>query len=258
MTLARTALRLAAVAALSGVQGKRPTIAENRVYDSRIGDIDPDTVATDAKPIIIITTDGDEGTPTDLKDGISQNGGPPFWRNIELNIEFSMVARAKVADGYEVGYPYTDAQLEASIDFLEYQARRVLHKGTTAMAIAFRRVSKQMDYKGHRTNSDEYGNKVASRILMFTCRVQDDCDAGPGATGLHALPEPLRRVALAMPPNTYAASTCTAIAAAVVAERAGADPAPPLRSIGLAFDFAPAGTGDGTPDVTADLVLSPE
>lgn len=258
MTLARTALRLAAVGALEGVSGARPTIAGKRVFDSRVGDLDFKN-PTDRLPILIVTTDGDEGTPQDMKDGISQRGGPPFWRNPELIIEMSMVIREGEGDDFVIGYPVTDAQLEIQLDFLEAQVWRTLSAGTSPMAIAFRRTGKPMAYESHRAASDEHGNRAAARTLTFKCRLsKDDCPAPHGATGLDALPDPLRTVAKALPPGSYAADACAGIAAALAAEAIGADPVPPLAGIGLAFDFAPAGTGDGAADVTADLTLSPE
>jgi hypothetical protein len=88
MSLVRTALRLCAVAALQDV-----TIAQGRVYDSRIGDIQPETFLEDAKPTVIVLTDGDAGEQLS-----HQNGGPPFDRMVDLVFELGMVQTQK-ADG---------------------------------------------------------------------------------------------------------------------------------------------------------------
>jgi hypothetical protein len=59
MTLARTALRLAALNALQGSSPSAgPTIAANRVYDSRISDFQPETYIDDARPAVILLTAG--------------------------------------------------------------------------------------------------------------------------------------------------------------------------------------------------------
>ncbi|GJE27951.1 hypothetical protein [Methylobacterium organophilum] len=257
MTLARAALRLATVGALAGVKGARPTLAENRVFDSRIGAIDPKSLS-DAKPILIVQTDGDEGTPTDMKDGVSPAGGPPFWRNVDLVIELSMVAQADEGQGFAIGYPVTDAALEAQLDFLEGQIWLTLAYGATAIAAAFRKIAKIHGYESHRAASDEHGDRVAARILTLKCRVHDGCPMPPrGATGLDALPAPLSTVAKAVAPGSYAAEACAKFAEALVAVDRAKPPLPALRSLGMGFDFALSGEGDGTPDVSAELVLNP-
>lgn len=257
MTLARTALRLAAVGALEGVDGAHPTIAGKRVFDSRIGDIDFKR-KTDRLPLLIVMTDDDDGTPTDMRDGVSQRGGPPFWRNIDLTIEISMAAQAGDGAEFEIGYPVTDAQLEIQLDFLEDQVLRLLSEGTSGPAVAFKSVAKILAYESHRAASDENGTRAAARLTKLKCRVKDDCRPPRGATGLDALPDPLRTVAKALPEGSYAAGACAKLAEAFAALAEGQDPAPPLRRIGLAFDFALQGRPDGRPDVVADLALSPE
>ena len=253
MTLARTALRLAAVGSLSGVKGSRPTMADNRVFDSRITFIDPKSV-TDAKPILIVQTDGDEGDPTDMKDGISPNGGPPFWRNTDLVIECAMVARADDAAGeFVIGYPVTDAQLEAQLDFLEHQVWTTLAYGQSKVAQLFRKTTKVMHYESHRQASDEHGDRAAVRILTFKCRVHDFCPMPKAdATGFDRLPKPLSDVAKVLDPNSYAGKAVLALADAMVAP----DPLPVRARLGMNFDIALHGTPDGVADVTASLPLS--
>lgn len=258
MSLARTALRLAAVGALRGAVGNRPTIADDRVFDSRIGNIDPKDVE-DAQPILILQTDGDEGTPQDMKDGVAPRGGPPFWRTTDLVIELSMVMRADHGQGFLIGYPVTDAGLEAQLDFLEAQVWQTLAYGPGPAAKAFRHVAKIHGFESHRAASDEHGDRVAARILTLKCRVHDGCPVWPrGKTGLDALPEPLATVAKALPPASAAAQACTKFAEALAAASGHEDPRVPLRAIGMAFEVTVPGQGDGMPDVTADLTFAPE
>jgi hypothetical protein len=222
MTLARTALRLATVAALKGDVSGRPTIAEGRVYDSRFSDFAPETFADDAKPTILVLTDSDEGEALSR-----QNGGPPFTRLIDLVLELGIVQTIQDGDDFVVGYPDTDARHEASLDALEYQIMRRLGYDPAPLAVLWRSFVRPRKHDCHRQVLDDSGVKIACRILTLTCEVSDDQVTvfntdGDVPSGLDALPEPLRRVAQAMPDGSSGASIVAAIAAAI---------APPL-SIG--------------------------
>lgn len=220
MTLARTALRLAAVNALKGEIGSStPTIAENRIYDSRIGDISPEVYAADAMPTVIVLTDEDEG------DALShQNGGPPFKRLVSLVFEFAMVQGmdVPVADGgtaFVPGYPATDAEHEASLDLLEFQIAQRLAYNPDPECVLFRSFTRIRKHDCHRQVLDEYGVKVAARVLTWQVEVSDDQvmvrrTTDPQPTGLDVLPEPLRSVAKALPDGVEL-DTCKAIAAAL-------------------------------------------
>jgi hypothetical protein len=221
MTLARTALRLAALTALKGVDANGgPTIARNRVYDSRISDFSPETFPDDAKPTVVVLTDEDEG------DALSrQNGGPPFKRMIDLVFEFAMVQGFDVpveegGTAFVPGYPATDAEHEASLDLLEFQIVRRLADDLDPLCALFRSFTRVWKHDCHRQVLDEQGVKIAARLLTWTVEVTDDQvkvynleqDATP--TGLDLLPDPLKRVAKALPAG-LALDTCNAIAAAL-------------------------------------------
>ncbi|HWL06729.1 MAG TPA: hypothetical protein VNQ99_17635 [Xanthobacteraceae bacterium] len=234
MSLARTAVRLLAVGVMTGTDGARPTIAGPRVYDSRISDLAPETFAEDAKPVLLVLTDEDSGEA--LSDA---NGGPPFRRLIELVIEMAMVERHKVGDGYVVGYPDTDARLEASLDLLEHQVLDVLGNGTTDAALTFQSHIRVWRRAAHRQVTDDAGVKMACRILSLTCEISDDQGGPmPGATGLDRLPEPLRTVAHVLPPGSGGANTCSTLAAAISAQP---DISVPFEGVDWRFD---AGTED--------------
>lgn len=244
MTLARTALRLCAAGVLKGVDGTRPTIAGPRVYDSRISDIQPETFDEDAKAVVIVFTDGEEGEQLS-----KQNGGPPFRRSIDLVLEIGMVARLPADDGgtFVVDYPDTDARLEAAMDFLELQCVRELSRGLSPLAVQFRRLARIIKLQSHRQVTDESGVKIACRIVTLTCDTRDDDlpivnAAAPPATGLDRLPEPLRSVAKLMPPGSSGADICAALAAALAPITA-----PPFTGADGTVD---AGSG-GTPDKPA-------
>jgi hypothetical protein len=221
MSLVRTALRLAAVNALLGADANTgPTIASNRVYDSRINDFSPETYPDDAKPTVIILTDDDTG------DALSdQNGGPPYRRNVKLVFEFAMVQGFDVptADGgtaFAPGYPATDAEHEASLDLLEYQILQRLAYDPASSCSLFRQISRSWKYDCHRQVMDDSGVKIAARVLTLDTEVTDDqvmvyrsSDTMP--TGLDVLPDPLRTVAKSLPANSLSLAICNAIAAAL-------------------------------------------
>jgi hypothetical protein len=169
MTLARTALRLCVAAALKGQGGVYPTIAQGRVYDSRISDFDPKGFVADAKPTIILLTDKDEGEELS-----HQNGGPPFRRMIEVVLEIGMTQSVKDGDGFIVGYPDTDARHEASLDYLEFQAIRRLSYDPAPMPVLFRKIARIRKAECHRQVFDDSSVKIAARILTLTCEVSDD------------------------------------------------------------------------------------
>lgn len=202
MTLARTALRFAAIAALKGA-----TIAEGRVYDSRVDDFSPETFPGDAHPTIIILTDEDEGEALS-----AQNGGPPMRRTVSLVMEFAMVQGLYLPVGdsdngdseFVPGYPATDAEHEVSLDLLEFQIKQRLADDLSALPRLFRSFTRVWKSDCHRQVADDSGVKIAARILTWECETSDDDIAiyrpdQPEPTGFDILPEPLRRVAKALP-----------------------------------------------------------
>ena len=213
MTLVRTAIRLLTVACLAGTETARPTLAEGRVYDSLADPLDPATLEQ-ARPVLIVLTDQDKGEA--LSRG--QNGGPPFARDIDLVIEAAMVGREQLGDGaFAIGYPQTDAELEASLDFLEFQAWRRLAYDPDPLCVLWRRLARPMSTEGHRQVSSEAGVRLAARQWTWTVRAADDqVEIVTGATapaGFDLLPRPLRDVALALPPGSPGRLSCEAIVA---------------------------------------------
>jgi hypothetical protein len=220
--LARTALRLITVAALAG-----RTIAAGRVDDSRLSDLAPESVPEDGLPVLMVICDDDDGDAWS-----EQNGGPPFDRMIDLNIEMAMASRVQYVDPndpassvYVVEAPDTDARLEASLDFLEFQSIRELAFGVTPFAVMFRMLARITHRACHRAASDD-GVKIAARLLTLRCRVNDDeietLDvSAPAPAGLDALPEPLRSVAKLLPPDSSGGVICAALAAKLTQITAG-------------------------------------
>lgn len=218
MTLVRTALRLAAVNALQGADATSgPTFAQNRVYDSLLGDLDPENFPDHAKPTLIILTDSDEGEQLSR-----QNGGPPFDRHIDLVFELGMIAKIRDDGGavLGLGYPETDAQLEAALDAFEFQIARRLGYDPDPSCDLFRRFFRPVKYECHRQVIDDAGVRIACRLATWTVKANDDqvkvystAEAMP--TGLAALPDPLKTIAAALPAGSSGAKIAASLAAAL-------------------------------------------
>lgn len=248
MTLARTALRLCVAQVLKGTAQSRPTIAEGRVYDSRISDFSPETFAEDAKPVVIILTDGDEGEALSR-----QNGGPPFRRMVDLVIELGMVQSVRDGDNFVVGYPDTDARHEASLDFLEFQIMRELAVGVSQMASVFRKLARIVKEESHRQVLDDSGSKIACRIVTLTCDTVDDQfpimnSSLPAPTGFGVLPRALQLVAGAMPEGSSGKDICEALAASL-------SPVTVSPFSGMDIDLDANAASDGDPAVKVKLDL---
>jgi len=249
MTLARTALRLAAINSLIGADANSgPTIAQNRVYDSRITDFQPESFVDDAKPTIIVLTDEDEGEQLS-----KQNGGPPFHRLIDLVFEIGIVQATKDGTDFVVGYPDTDSRHEAALDILEFQIARRLGYDPDATAVLFRSFSRPIKRDCHRQVMDDAGVKIACRIVTWTCEVNDDQvivynSADDVPSGLAALPQPLQAVAAAMPAGSSGADICNAIIAALSPVTVA-----PLDGVDMTIDNVTGGDASDMLDVTVEI-----
>jgi hypothetical protein len=227
--MARIALRLLVVA----IAKQAGTIAQGRVYDSQLAAVDPKNFGEDARPTIIITTDADKGSAVS-----DQNGGPPFHRQIEVTFDLSMVAREKVDKVYVPALPETDAQLEASLDLLEYQILRELTNGIGPLVLLFQRLARITSHERYRQVDDEHNVKLASRLMTLTCEMSTDDDepvynsGGVIPSGFDLLPEPLRSVAAVLPENSYGRDICAKLAASLSPVTAG-----PLEGVDLTMNL---------------------
>lgn len=217
MSIARTALRLVVVEAIKGA-----TIAGQRVFDSRIEDIQPDQFKDDQLPTAILLTDRDEG------DALSkQNGGPPFGREVELSFQLCLTQRIHSEDEDEadpsiaIVYPDTDARLEAALDIFEFQIIRRLQFDHDPACELFRRFWRIQKYESHRQTIEDASVKVAARLFSLHCYSSDDqvktyntgIDDLP--TGYNVLPDPLKSVCEIMPDDSASKNICDIMAAAV-------------------------------------------
>lgn len=208
MSLVRTALRLAAVAALEA-DPVVSALCPGRIYDSRIDELD----AQDPVPVIIVFTEDDKGGAWSVN-----NGGPPFDHACELLIEISMrvIVPATETDPVSIGLAETDPQAEATIDLLEEVAIAAVTNADTPQAALIRKavLRRATEFKSVRFASADSGSKLALRAVALTCHLKiDQPDPRVVPTGpFAALPAPLRTVAASLAPTSAGYATCTALA----------------------------------------------
>lgn len=214
--LSRLALRIAVMEALAPTGAAAfPTIAQNRVFDSRIDHLDS-LDAEEARPLLVITTDD---TVAGLYGTAPDN---PEDTTVTLTVEAMVATRGTVsipAEGggapVEVGDVYTgatDAEREAVLDLLEAQLRRVLARSNRMPTAALLR---EVVVDVHHIDSQPFRDsdravRLSARAIKFSVRVFADEWPLPGLAGL---PQPLARVAAALP----AGSPYTAILASLAA-----------------------------------------
>jgi hypothetical protein len=154
-----------------------PTMAEDRVFDSRV---DPLVFKQfeKAMPGIAVYTDDD--------DGIFQNRGTsdgPIRRYVDLRVEIAIGSfGTEIVDdnGTTVSVfdiPMTDAQLEAQLDLFEQQVRWALTGyPDRAYTNAFMNyVVRLEEIKSVATRDESGNNRFASRRLHYKIEIPDDC-----------------------------------------------------------------------------------
>ncbi len=261
--LHRLALRLAAIEALcpfaSIGSGPYPTIAGDRVFDSRQDAID--TLAEDeARPILVVYTECQEdhrfgSGSRDLDESI-----------IDLTIEAVMAVKGSVdieqADGSvetigTVGAPFTDPRHEAYLDLLEAGVRYALSRqNITPEGLVFNGLA--MELRSGRSDpqrSPDKTVKLALRTIELKIKTKTTewpAAATPAASGLDALPQPLRDVAQGLPAGSPGRMLCE--------ELAGFMPNTPALPATLDGITIYAGMGrlpdPGTPATTADVIAT--
>lgn len=251
MSLARTALRLAAIEALRpaaslAADGPWPTLARHRVYDAKIDQID-DLALKDRAPVVSVYTDDDESQ--------TAHSGPPFKRFVELCFELSIAQMAPSPDDpdlYEAAVPVTDAESEASLDLLESAIKFALMYGPTGRILRTVTGNRIEKITSKPTRTGEEAVRLAMRSLTMRVQIDDDCfDLAPlaNATGLDRLPQPLRGVVQALGETSYGRAIGTALAAASPAAPV------PTRPFSVAADIDATVPADDEPDMSA--VITP-
>lgn len=265
MSLERTALRLAAVMALSnGYQPPYPTMATTRVYDSRqdpIEGLEPGQLV----PTIVLYTDNSDGQPLD-----GNNGGPPFIDTVHLVVEISlgMAREWKNQAGQPVigiEAPQTEPELDAALDAFEWQVRRVFGDGKSTWGTHLMGVHRGIvSWKSNRFIERDAGVRLASRQIVAELRLQQEPERPIAALPDVApfIPEPLGGLltAIAASDSPYAASA-TALQQLLLTN-APDTPIPIPPTLRLRFVEARQAEANGAgvrrgprPDGVADVIL---
>lgn len=172
MSLARLALRLLTVAALTG-----RTDAGGKVCDSEIVPIDERADEVRLPYIAVYVDDAEaKGSKLDMF---------PAEGSVTLILEIGVTARvmSQVDDDGEAvlgwGIPPTDAGLEMMIDIIERQARVAIGDPTDPWSVLWRRVVTNVRaIKVVRGASDRNGVRFAGRQLALVCDIIADPQPG--------------------------------------------------------------------------------
>jgi hypothetical protein len=177
MSLSRMMLRALACVAIQEQDDDPapPTMAEDRVFDSRL---DPMIFRGYAQPMpgVIVYTDDDEGIL--LNRG---SGGGPYDRMVDLRVEIVIGTFAlEVIDNVEnvvFDMPMTDAQLEAQLDLFEMQVKWALmslpNRVHTNAFVAY--VKRVESITSHAMRDESGNNRFSARRMHFKCVIADDC-----------------------------------------------------------------------------------
>jgi hypothetical protein len=257
MGLYRTALRLATIEALRPAAMLQqaapcwPTLAQGRVFNSRIDPIE-DLTVDHHKAVVVVYTDEDQGY------GSQTRGGPPFRRVVDLCFHISQIACVAAEGGgdqYQSGVPETDDELEFELDLIEFQIGQALLFSPAGRI--WRRLCGSMvaDPRSVPKRDSEEGARLAMRELIWKVQVPDDLpDALPieDKTGVARLPRPLRDVVCELPPGRL-----QTIAAALGNATPALPKARPLRLVMIGGELVrPGGQRTGVANVSAQIPLS--
>jgi hypothetical protein len=196
MSLERAALRLATVMALTnGFKAPWPTMAQNRVFDSRQDQIQGLEVGQ-VVPMIVVYTDDDIGH------AIANNqDGPPFDHETHLILEITLgqATEYKADDDRDPVLvlipPQSDPELEAAIDALEAQVMRVFRdRGLSTWGQQLGAVINRVkSWDSKRFVDHETSIRLVSRQITVAVRLVQPEDPIIGA-GDPSIPEPYNGV----------------------------------------------------------------
>jgi hypothetical protein len=252
MTLARTALRLAVIEALSpfAMQGAAdpdwPTFAAGRVLDSTI-EIDDGASAERREPRVAVFVDeaktealGSAQDVLTLGDGRER-----------ATLAFEVMVPAVVRHNDEIWLAPaagTDAMAEGFLDMIEEQIRQRINDARLSKPLCDVLVRVD-EVTSNPWRDADLDLRLSARRVEFSCVIrQGGRWPPPSETGLAALPSPLREVAQGLPAGSYGRKVCDTIAAAL------GDPAvfPALTELRLAarLDRQAGDTPAPPPDAT--------
>lgn len=257
MTLVRTALRLAVMEALAphaliaAPNPSWPTFADDRVLDSTIelaAEGYEDAAGDRRRPRIAVFVDEakTEGLGT-AQDVLFYGDGRE-----RATLAFEIMVPGVIREGdqrFVVPAAGTDAMAEGFLDMIEEQIRqRIADARTTSpLDLVLDRIDEVTSNPWRDADLDL---RLSARRVEFNCIVRQGGPwPAPPATGLDALPAPLREVAKALPEGSYGRKVCDALAA-TLGDRAVF---PALSEFRLAarFEREPGSAPAEPPDATA-------
>lgn len=177
MSINRLVLRCLAVAAIQQNSDElvAPTMADDRVFDSRLDPLMLQAEDNKNIPCVVVYTDDDDGTRINT----GAVGIGPMRRKVDLRVELSIgtLDTTVEQDGTVYGVPVTDAQLEAQLDLFEQQVKwALLSIPDRAYTNAFSRFVVGVESIQSFATRDESGNnRFSARRMHFHCLINDDC-----------------------------------------------------------------------------------
>jgi hypothetical protein len=255
MSLARTALRLAVLEALAPFDQQAsatplwPTYAGRQVFDSQISPVALEHVDT-SLPVIVVSCDA---AKTDSWGSAPDASVVGDGKEVcALAFEIMVPVKIREGDGEAVALVGpTDAMAKALLEMIEDQIQQRLADARMNGPLHF--VLQAIEEIDSQPYSDaDTDIALSATRLELKCQIaQRQRWPAPGASGLARLPEPLRSVAMGLPPESYGG-----LIAAGLADLIG-NPAsfPALNELRLAANLVRA-EGDAAP-VPADAAPTP-
>lgn len=182
MSVYRTIGRLAVVSALNNyLQAPWPTLAGPNIFDSKIEPVE-DMQSDRVFPCCVVYTDYD-------KDGWNKGSKVHAQRLMTFTLELLIVQAAQVSAGngpdgqplpptYALDCPYTDSEIETSLDMFEVQIFRALTSGTVASDAFNYLCPSYINVVSRRGASVEGGVRLAARQITMEMNTVRDNSAG--------------------------------------------------------------------------------
>ncbi|MGV2980674.1 hypothetical protein ACERNI_10760 [Camelimonas sp. ID_303_24] len=202
--LAQLVLRRAALAAIcppASIGGVWPTMAQDRVFDSRLDGYDKFSAA-EPRIAIVIYTEEMRSQP-----GSSVNGHPHI-PTVQLILQVTARQLVDVDDDLSLGMPSSDPLLEAAIDTT---CSQILHRlMIKPQAVFYQARAKVADQSSEPYRESEGGSPLAARAVILSCQMPRD----------YGSPAWARKVAALLPDGDAGRQIIEAAAAALEATMA--------------------------------------
>lgn len=219
MSLARTALRLAVIevlhpfAQIGAADPAWPTFAADRVLDSKI-EIDDATEDAARLPRVAVFVDEAKSEPLGSAQDVLTAGDGRERATLAFEIMVPAVIREN-GEIWAVPAAGTDAMAEGFLDMVEEQIRQRLADARMSKPLCL--VLDRIDgVESQPWRDADLDIRLSARRVEFACVLQQGGRwPEPAATGLDALPSPLREVAMALPAGSYGRQVCDTLAAAL-------------------------------------------